>query len=132
MEGAWGTSTQGVPYGSTKRYSNKGEGTSRAYWNFTNIPPGKYDVHFWINDNNYASDARYYIIHAGNSQGTLVTASQNYRGNGWQPLGNYDFNDSAEIFITNYWEEAGVYVVADAMRLTKTLQDTKRSLWFIY
>lgn len=131
-DGYWGVSTQGIPYGATKRFSPKGDGTSKSYWRFANFPPGKYEVYFWVNDNNYATDAHYYIGHKGNPQGEEVVVSQNFRGDGWHSLGEYEFDGSGEITVTDFWEGDGLYVVADAMKLKKAVKTTKHSLWFIY
>ena len=46
-------------------------------------------------------------------------ASQNWVGDGWHMLGQFPFTGSqAEIKLTNYWTADGIYVVADALRMT--------------
>jgi hypothetical protein len=118
--GTWNTSTFGSPYGPNKRYAANGDGSGAAVWEFTGIPQGEYTLEFWVNDNNYASDAHYRIEYDGApGGGALVLASQNYQGEGWHALGDYAFTGgTARITLTDSWQGEGVYVVADALRLT--------------
>lgn len=128
--GTWGTSTQGIPYGSNKRFCAKGTGSDIATWAFEYVPAGKYDVSFWVNENNYAEDARYRVKHDGAPDGEQIIRNQNFRPDGWQPLGTFDFTGgTAVITVSNYWEGAGIYVIADAMRLQRAVSPT---LWYLY
>lgn len=131
--GSWGSSTQGNCYGGTKRFAALGDGSYTATWHFRCIPPGTYAVDFWINDNNYAEDARYHIKHdTAPVGGEVVIASQNWVGDGWQRLGVYSFTGgSVEVVVDNYWEGNGVYVVADALKITPAVS-VESSIWMAY
>lgn len=120
VTGFWGTSTQGIPYGSTKRFATKGDGSLSATWTFTGIPAGVYKVEFWVNDNNYAIDSHYLVEHdSAPSGGQTVIGNQNWVGDGWHNLGIFAFTKGvARISLTNYWEGVGLYVVSDAMRIS--------------
>ncbi|GEM_PF-3272293 len=135
MTGLWSLSTQGVPYGTNKRYHAPGTGTNIARWNFTGIPAGKYTVEFWINDNNYAENAEYRVWHdAAPSEGERILASQNFRGDGWQTLGTFTFTSgAARIQVSDAaWTGAGIYVVADAMRITPASSPALNGAWILY
>ena len=133
--GDWGISTQGNIYGCSKRFNNPGDGSDTTTWNFDPIPPGTYEVAFWINDNNYASSAGYYIKHdEAPAAGELVSADQNFVGDGWHELGTFSFTGgNAEIILTNAsWQGEGIYVVADAMRLDLIQSQTTKGSWSMY
>jgi hypothetical protein len=121
----WDDSSYGNNYGTDKRFCWPGDGFQMAHWHFTGIPGGRYAVDFYVNNNDYAADAHYYIEHdTAPSAGELVLASQNYVGDGWHPLGDYPFSGGeARISVSDFWEGSGVYVVADAMRLTLHLAE---------
>ncbi len=132
--GNWRTSSQGQPYGPDKRYNTPGDGSESASWIFNSIPPGNYQLDFWVNDNDYAADAHYYVkYNSAPPEGGLIIASQNWRGDGWHPLGTFAFTGgAAEITLTNFWEGEGIYVIADAMRLTRYSSSITPQLWLFY
>jgi hypothetical protein len=117
--GAWLTSTFGMNYGANKRYIGPGDGTATATWSFTGLPAGVYTAEFWVNNNNYAREARYVVEHDGAPAGEVVLGNQNNVGDGWQPLGRFAATGGTlRVTVDNAWTGGGVYVVADAMRLT--------------
>jgi uncharacterized lipoprotein YddW (UPF0748 family) len=134
LNGSWSSSTQGNTYGPDKRFVAKGDGSNTASWIFNNLPPGEYNVEFWVNENDYASDAHYYIKHDNAATGgELIITSQNMREDGWHPLGDFSFtNGTAEIILTDLFEGEGLYVVADAIRLRSEIADSKSQAWFLY
>jgi len=131
--GWWGTSEQGAAYGGTKRFTAPGDGSSAATWSFRCVTAGDYAVDFWINDNNYAEDAHYYVKHDdAPPEGELVIANQNFRGDGWRRLGEFTFSSgTAEITLTNLWTGGGIYVVADALRI-RSATELPNQLWMIH
>lgn len=134
FSGTWNTSSFGSPYGPNKRYAANGDGSGTAIWEFTGIPAGEYTLEFWVNDNNYAADAHYRIEYDGApSGGAPVTASQNYQGDGWHTLGQYAFTGgTARITLIDSWQGEGVYIVADALRLTFAGSMNGASGWSFY
>jgi len=132
--GQWAASSQGSPFGGNKRYAYLGDGSSLATWLFEDLPGGDYQVDFYVNDNNYAADAHYYIKHDdAPSGGEPILASQNYQGDGWHRLGTFSFTGGeAEISLSNFWQGQGLYVVADAMRLTPGTTEANRPTWSLY
>lgn len=137
LEGNWNVSTQGVPYGINKRYTTVADGPTLATctWSFGGIPAGKYKIEFYVNDNDYAHDAHYYVNEDGASApGTLVVRSQNYQGDGWNELGEFVFTGGvARVTLTNYWEGGGLYVVGDAMKLSLVeLHDNSGLNWILF
>jgi uncharacterized lipoprotein YddW (UPF0748 family) len=112
----WNTSTYGTCWNSNKHYHSLGDGDNKAVYTTTVPVPGNYAVYFWVNDENYAEDAHYYLdTHAGPDS---AIGDQNWPGGGWQYLGDFPFSDTARVTVTDYWEGAGVYVIADAIKWT--------------
>ena len=116
--GSWGTSTYGNCWEENKRFHALGSGSESATWMTPIAIPGNYAVSFWVNDENYAEDAHYYLdTHAGPDS---AIGDQNWVGTpeDWQLLGTFPFSDTARVTVTDEWEEAGVYVIADAIKWT--------------
>jgi hypothetical protein len=110
----WNLSTYGTCWGENKRYHDKGDGDNKAVYMTPISIPGNYAVYFWVNDENYAQDAHYYLdTHAGPDS---ALGDQNWSGGGWQYLGDFPFSDTARVTVTDYWEGTGVYVIADAIK----------------
>ena len=132
--GDWKTSTQGQPYGANKRWNYPGDGSEQSSWNFNGIPAGEYKVDFWVNNNDYAEDAHYHIYHdTAPSGGEMVIGDQNWIGDGWHGLGSYFFTSgSAQITLNDYWENDGIYVVADAMKLSLIAKKEVYHIWCLY
>jgi hypothetical protein len=120
MTGLWSLSTQGVPYGTNKRYHAPGTGTNIARWNFTGIPAGKYTVEFWINDNNYAENAEYRVWHTPLPRRANVFWQPEFSGRWLADAWDVHIHiGAARIQVSDAaWTGAGIYVVADAMRIT--------------
>lgn len=133
--GDWLLSTFGANYGPNKRYIGPGDGSAVATWDFEDIPPGLYGVEFWVNDNNYAEDAQY-VIDVPGGPGLQAFGNQNYVGDGWNelaevaaPLGRLVVN------LSDSWTGSGIYVVADAIRLTlldPMGEELNSSQWMVY
>lgn len=116
LSGAWALSSQGATYGPHKRYlAPAATPTGRVRWRFADLIPGRYEVTFWVNDNNYVNDARYTI--AGATETRAVTASQQFVGDGWHTLGEFMLGMSATVELTNQSSGTGLFVIADAVRL---------------
>jgi hypothetical protein len=112
----WGTSSYGNCWNVNKHYHALGDGNNQAVYTTTVPVPGNYDVSFWVNDENYAADAHYYIdTHAGPDS---AIGDQNWVGapEDWQYLGTFPFSDTARVTVTDDWSGAGVYVIADAIK----------------
>jgi uncharacterized lipoprotein YddW (UPF0748 family) len=112
----WGTSEYGNCWNDNKHYHSRDTiEVGSATWMTPISIPGEYDVYFWVNDENYAEDAHYYIdTHAGTDS---AIGDQRYVDpEGWQPLGTFPFSDTARVSVTTYWKGAGIYVIADAIR----------------
>lgn len=93
-----------------------GDGSARATWIADSLPPGTYDLDFFVRNGDYASDAHYEVEHATGV--ALVVASQYYVGDGWHPLGRFTFDGPARVTLTDYWTSGGGRVVTDAIRFT--------------
>ncbi len=112
--GDWFVSTWGDNYGDDKLYNNlSGTGDEHVTWSTALPVPGTYAVYFWVNDADYADTARYTIYDLDGP--TLVTASQNFAGDGWHHISQFSFGDSAAVRVTNDYT-GGTAVVADAIR----------------
>jgi hypothetical protein len=116
---AWLQSSFGNNYGPNKRYIGPNNPTELATWTFPDVGPGRYRLDFWVNNNNYAAAAAYGIMHdlAGGT-GEQVTASQNFAGDGWHPIGEFEFSGPAIVSLPGVWTGAGTFVVADALQLS--------------
>ena len=93
-----------------------GDGSGRATWIADSLPPGTYDLDFYVRSGDYASDAHYEVEHATGV--VAVVASQYYVGDGWHPLGRFTFDGPARVTLTDYWTGGGGRVVTDAIRFT--------------
>jgi uncharacterized lipoprotein YddW (UPF0748 family) len=116
VTGSWNTSTYGNCWLANKRYHVRDTvNVDSATWMTPISIPGEYAVYFWVNDENYAADAHYYLdTHAGPDS---AIGNQNYTDpEGWQLLGTFPFSDTARVSVTTYWKGAGLYVVADAIK----------------
>jgi uncharacterized lipoprotein YddW (UPF0748 family) len=119
--GDWDISTYGVCWGQdgNKRFHTRDtvDVDSATYMTPISIP-GNYAVYFWINGNNYAEDAHYYLeTYAGpdSAIGDQNWACGEYEGI-WQLLGTFPFSDTARVSVTTCWYGDGVYVIADAIK----------------
>ncbi len=111
----WSLSTYGDCWGDDKRYHSSGDGDNKAVYTTPIAVPGIYAVDFWVNDENYAADAHYYLdTHAGPDS---AIGDQNWSGGGWRYLGDFPFSDTARVTVTDNFT-TGVYVIADAIRWT--------------
>jgi len=113
--GSWGTSTFGNCWNESKRYHARGGGLESATWMTPVATPGNYAVLFWVNSENYAQDAHYYIdTYAGLDS---ATGDQNYvpTPEDWNYLGTFPFSDTARVTVTDTFT-VGTYVVADAIK----------------
>jgi uncharacterized lipoprotein YddW (UPF0748 family) len=112
----WLTSTYGNCWNDNKHYHSLGDGDNKAVYTTTVPVPGNYAVYFWVNSENYAEDAHYYIDTYAGPDSTI--GDQNYvpTPEDWRFLGTYPFLDTARVTVTDYWEGSGVYVIADAIK----------------
>lgn len=117
LSGNWLRSAQGIPYGPDKRYiAIAASPTAQVRYTFSGLSPGAWHLEYWVNDNNYTSVARYTVETADGLR--TVQASQNYVGDGWHSLGIFTLSTVARITLSNHADPPGVYVVADALRLS--------------
>ncbi|MGI8904945.1 MAG: divergent polysaccharide deacetylase family protein [Candidatus Sumerlaeaceae bacterium] len=112
----WVLDKTGTFQGNYRFSSVAGTGSSVATWTLDALPPGTYTVEFYVDNGNYAQVVPYAIEHDGGL--TTVTASQNFVGAGWKPLGNFNFTHAGRITQTDAWSGAGAMAIADALRLT--------------
>ena len=112
--GSWSISTWGNNYDGEKHYHNPGgSGMETATYSTSLDYDGDYEVWFWVNNGTYAQDAQYIVQHTGGID--TVYRDQYNEGDGWHPLGTWDFTSSATIIVTDLFT-VGSFVVADAIR----------------
>ncbi len=116
--GQWLVKTTGDPYGGSALYKRKGDGSATARWQAVLTFPGPYEVEIHVVDANYAEDTRI-TIHT-TAGDTVILDNQNYRP-GWHLLGTCDLPETTWVEVNDYFEGAGRYVLADAVRLRCTL-----------
>lgn len=88
-----------------------------AQWHPTFAAAGTYEVYAWVpNHPNGTTDALYAIVHAAGTSQRHV--SQTNGGNGWMPLGSYEFSagTSGYVLVSNAANVAGDYLRTDAMK----------------
>ncbi len=114
--GAWGTSSGSGFYGTNSLWASTGGASATATWS-TTLAPGNYDVYaWWVNGSNRASNAPYQVNHLNGS--STVTANQTTNGGQWNLLGNYAFDGSSSVVLS---DSANNNVVsADAVRFVFT------------
>jgi hypothetical protein len=117
MVGNWSSST-GVAgyYGGNYEFSDMGDGSSKATWQFDIATSGNYNVEArWTANSGRATDAPYTLY----NNGTLVarvTKNQQINGGQFNPLGSYQLTaGTLEVVLDN---KASGYVVADAVQVT--------------
>jgi hypothetical protein len=117
MVGNWLSST-GVAgyYGGNYEFSDMGDGSSKATWQFDIATSGNYNVEArWTANSGRATDAPYTLY----NNGTLVarvTKNQQINGGQFNPLGSYQLTaGTLEVVLDN---KASGYVVADAVQVT--------------
>jgi len=115
--GGWTLDKTGVFNGNFKFSApGPGDGSSVAVWTLDGLPSGSYAVEFYVDNGDYAQNARYIVE---SDAGTAIeTRSQNFVGTGWHALGTYDFHHAGRISQTDEWTGGGTKVIADALRLT--------------
>jgi len=115
--GNWPVSTGGPGfYGSDYQYTNKGDGSRTAHWQFNIGSAGDYDVAAqWAAHSNRATNAPYTLYNNGVFVAS-VTANQQINGGQFNPLGTYTLAaGTLEIVLDN---AADGFVVADAIQVT--------------
>ncbi|MEJ2108181.1 MAG: GerMN domain-containing protein, partial [Acidiferrobacteraceae bacterium] len=119
--GVWTTTSSiGAGYGGTSyRYAETvtGTATATAAWTATLPADGRYAVYAWYRPGAHrAPDARYTVHHAGGE--TTVAVDQRVHGDTWHYLGSYGFlaGEEARVTLDNQSSEAGLAVIADAVR----------------
>lgn len=126
---AWLLSSFGANYGTNKRYIGNNNSGELATWRFEGNGPGRYELDFWVNNQNYASSAAY------NVNGVGVTASQNFAGDGWHDLTTLDADGDFSVTLPGAWNGTGTFVVADALRLTwigEAVEPVRPDLWILH
>ena len=113
-------------YQGTYRYAaTTSAATLTATWTFTPAVSSKYAVYVRFPAlPQAASDARYWIEHAGAT--TPVTVSQARDFDNWRYVGDFPFygGQAARIWLTNQSAAPGAQVAADAIRIGGGLADT--------
>lgn len=113
--GQWTESTSEPGYlGDGYRYATAGSGDREAFWDFTNVAPGRHELFArWTAHPNRASNTPYTITHAEGR--TTVRVNQRLQGNQWVSLGIYTIDSTTvRVIISN---DADGIVIADGVML---------------
>ncbi len=113
------TESANFGYGTHYRFAPvaTGEATLTAQWQLNVPADGRYALYAWVPaSSNRAPDAHYLIHHAGGT--SEIQLDQRLEPSTWRYLGTFPFYaGTATVELSNLSNEAGTYVVADALRL---------------
>jgi len=109
----------GQHYGNTHHFNRQINGEDTATWVFSVPNPGSYEVYAWWVGNPTGQDYRspdvpYTINHTGG--GSTVEVNQKVNGGQWNLLGEYNFQDTGSVIVSDN-VSSGRDIVADAIRL---------------
>ena len=116
-DGPWNQSTRRPNHFGRHYLANaKGKGSHSITWKAALPKPGVYEVRAsFCGGENLASNARYVIRHAKGETRILVDQSAKPTIDDlWFPLGRFDFEENAEVFLTD--KGANNWVIADAIQ----------------
>jgi prepilin-type N-terminal cleavage/methylation domain-containing protein len=122
-----------VPYGDSSVQTREA-GDVSAQWTFA-LPEGKgsLTVEAWYmsNNPNGRSNQVYYTVETGSGPQTVGPFSQKPYGSGWITLGSFSFTGggtrSVKVHVSD--NPYGTYIVADAIRLTGSLESGGGKYW---
>ena len=117
--GQWASTNHQLAYGGDFLASAPGSGSDRAYWNFTNLGPGTYEVFAnWIGAGNQATNAPFTVSNGnGVSFVTLVNQQNNSAGIHGTSLGTIVVNNGQLSVALS--DNANGLVVADNIVITR-------------
>ncbi len=117
----WWSDTWGPlhTYGPDFTGTNPGTGNRTFTWSPEIPASGRYKVYArWVATHTHATAAPFTIHHSGGS--TTVTADLRYNSGAWNYLGTFDFAPASDHRIVLSDNNAGGYLVADAVRLIRS------------
>ncbi|MBN1901176.1 divergent polysaccharide deacetylase family protein [Candidatus Sumerlaeota bacterium] len=117
FSGDWILSKDGSHNASFYYYiAGPGAGSGKARWIAEGLPQGDYLIEFYVNNDDYAQDARYQVIDANGVH--ELTVNMRYLADGWHTLGTFSINRYCVVNISDYWTLAGTKIMVDALRFT--------------
>ncbi len=118
--GAWTETSNAGFFGPSKaRFTNSGDGSRKAFYILTDLPPARYSLSAWWVAAGNRSNRTPYIIKRRGYPSDTVFVNQTINGAAWNTLGSYQLSASDTIEVSSNGQP-GALVTIDAIQLVKT------------
>jgi hypothetical protein len=119
--GAFANSANSGYHGTSRsRQIEVGDGSNKATYRFSDLPPARYKVEaWWVASSNRATNTPFAIHRQGNFPVEVIRLNQTTNSARFNEIGTFDLASGDAIVISNDALPAGSFINVDAIRLTK-------------